>query len=230
MNMNILFLHGMGGGRTTKMPKKLNQVLSKMNLTKDGEPCTLRVICETYDFDPDVATRQIGQWVETYQPVMVISESMGAIHALGIQGIPHIYLSPALNYDRGVKMAMPLVAIGEMMGFHYHKQRGANNQLIHGDTQVLAKFQPMIQSYKEAIRRNPNPDTSYAYFGDRDEFKLAGIVSIKEYESLFGDSYEVYEGGHVLDVKHAKGVLVPKIAEMLGVDIVKQQRKQKKNN
>lgn len=201
-----------------------------MNLTKDGEPCTLHVICETYDFDPDVATRQIGQWVETYQPVMVISESMGAIHALGIQGMPHIYLSPALNYDRGVKMAMPLVAIGEMMGIYYNKQRGRNNQLIHGDTQLLARFQPMIQSYKEAIRRNPNPDASYAYFGNKDEFRRAGIVSIKEYERLFGSSYETYEGGHVLDVKHAKDVLVPKIVEMLGLEIVKPQRKQKKNN
>ena len=228
--MNILFLHGMGGGRTTKMPKKLNQVLSKMNLTKDGEPCTLRVICETYDFDPDVATRQIGQWVETYQPVMVISESMGAIHALGIQGMPHIYLSPALNYDRGVRMAMPLVAIGEMMGIYYNKQRGRNNQLIHGDTQLLARFQPMIQSYKEAIRRNPNPDASYAYFGNKDEFRRAGIVSIKEYKSLFGNSYEVYEGRHVLDVSNAETVLVPKIAEMLGLEIVKPQRKRKKNN
>ena len=228
--MNILFLHGMGGGGTTKMPKKLNQVLSKMNLTKDGEPCTLHVICETYDFDPEVATRQIGQWVETYQPVMVISESMGAIHALGIQGIPHIYLSPALNYDRGVKMAMPLVAICEKMGIHYHKQRGRNNQLIHGDTELLARFQPMIQSYKEAIRRNPNPDASYAYFGKKDEFRRAGIVSIKEYKSLFGNSYEVYEGRHVLDVSNAERVLVPKIVEMLGLEIVKPQRKQKKNN
>ena len=230
MNMNILFLHGMGGGQTTWMPKKLNQVLSKMNFTKDGEPCTLHVICETYDFDPEVATQQIGQWVETYQPVMVISESMGAIHALGIQGIPHIYLSPALNYDRGVKIAMPLVAICEKMGIHYHKQRGRNNQLIHGDTKLLAKFQPMIESYKEAIRRNPHPDTTYAYFGKKDEFRRAGIVSIKEYERLFGSSYETYEGGHVLDVSNAERVLVPKIVEMLGLEIVKPQRKRKKNN
>ena len=127
-------------------------------------------------------------------------------------------------------MAMPLVAIGEMMGFHYKKQRGANNQLIHGDTQVLAKFQPMIQSYKEAIRRNPNPDTTYAYFGNKDKFQLTGIVSIKEYERLFGSSYETYEGGHVLDVKCAETVLVPKIVEMLGLEIVKPQRKQKKNH
>lgn len=27
MNMNILFLHGMGVGQKTRMPKKLNQVL-----------------------------------------------------------------------------------------------------------------------------------------------------------------------------------------------------------
>ena len=178
--MNILYLHGMGGGSTSRMPSRLRQVLSNMHFTKDGDPCKLNVVCKTYDFDPEVATNQIAGWVETYQPVLVMSESMGAIHALGIRGVPHIYISPALNYDRGAEFFLPLVSLGNMIGYTYTKQRGTKRQEIRGDHELVAKFKPMIQSYKEAILSGPQCDSSYAYFGSRDGYMMTGIVSIEE--------------------------------------------------
>ena len=217
--MNILYLHGMGGGRTSRMPRELKKQLSNMNFTKDGKPCKLDVVCKTYDFDPEVATNQIAGWVETYHPVLVMAESMGAIHALGIQGIPHIYLSPALNYDHGVQMAQPLVALSSLFGHTITKQRRRGRQVIVGDPGLLAKFKPMIQSYKEAILSSPHRDLSYAYFGTRDPYKLGGIVSIEEYRRLYGDSYEEFDGGHCLDVRHIPDKILPKIVEMLGLEV-----------
>lgn len=227
--MNILYLHGMGGGSTSRMPVRLQQVLSNKHFTKDGEPCRLNVVCETYDFDPEVATNQIAEWVETYQPALVISESMGAIHALGIQGIPHIWLSPALNYDRGAEFFLPLVSIANMMGYTYTKQRGANRQEIRGDHELVAKFRPMIQTYKEMVVNSPQRYSSYAFFGNKDPFRTTGIVSIKEYKRLYGDSYEVYDGGHCLDVRQIQPKLLPKIVEMLGLEEVKPTPRRKKN-
>ena len=225
--MNILYLHGMGGGSTSRMPSRLRQVLSNMHFTKDGEPCNLNVVCKTYDFDPEVATNQIADWVETYQPVLVMSESMGAIHALGIQGVPHIYISPALNYDRGVQMAQPLVAFSSLFGHTITKQRRKGRQRIVGDPSLLAKFKPMLERYKQAILDNPR-DLSYAYFGTRDPYKLGGIVSIEEYRRLYGDSYEEFDGGHCLDVSEICPRLLPKIVEMLGLEVVKPQRGRRK--
>ena len=199
-----------------------------MHFTKDGEPCSLQVICETYDFDPEVATNQIADWVETYHPDLVMAESMGAIHALGIQGVPHIWLSPALNYDHGAELFLPLISLANMMGYTYTKQRGARRQKILGNPELVAKFKPMIQSYKEAILNNPQRDSSYAYFGYKDPFRKTGIVSIKEYQRLYGNSYEVYEGGHCLDVRQIRPKLLPKIVEMLGLEIVKKPRGRKK--
>lgn len=199
-----------------------------MHFTKDGEPCSLQVICETYDFDPEVATNQIADWVETYHPDLVMAESMGAIHALGIQGVPHIWLSPALNYDRGAELFLPLISLANMMGYTYTKQRGARRQKILGDPELVAKFKPMIQSYKEAILNNPQRDPSYAFFGSKDDFRKTGIVSIKEYQRLYGNSYEVYDGGHCLDVRQIRPKLLPKIVEMLGLEIVKKPRGRKK--
>ena len=226
--MNILYLHGMGGGSTSRMPSRLRQVLSNMHFTKDGDPCKLNVVCKTYDFDPEVATNQIAGWVETYQPVLVMSESMGAIHALGIRGVPHIYISPALNYDRGAEFFLPLVSLGNMIGYTYTKQRGTKRQEIRGDYELVAKFKPMIQSYKEAILSGPQCDSSYAYFGSRDGYMMTGIVSIEEYKRLYGDSYEEYDGGHCLDVNQIKPRLVPKIVEMLGLEVVRPLRGRRK--
>ena len=227
--MNILYLHGMGSGsKTSRVANKLRTELPKMQFTKGGEPCTLNLICETYDFDPEVATKQIAGWVETYQPVLVIGESMGSIHALGIQGIPHIYISPALNYDRGTEFIMPLMTLANLIGYHYTSQRGKQRQKIDGNPELLAKFRPMIQSYKEAILSRPQRDPSFAFFGSNDKYMLSGIVSIKEYERLYGDSYEVHEGGHIFGANYVKPRLVPKIVEMLGLEIIKTSRKRKK--
>ena len=229
MNMNILYLHGMGGGSTSRMPVRLKQVLSNMHFTKDGEPCKLNVVCKTYNFDPEVATNQIAEWVETYQPALVMSESMGAIHALGIQGVPHIWLSPALNYDRGATFFQPMVSLANMLGFTYTKQRGANRQEIRGDYELVAKFKPMIQSYKEAILSNPQRDPSYAFFGNKDPYRTTDIVSIKEYQRLYGDSYEMFDGGHCLDVRQIRPKLLPKIVEMLGLEEVKPTPRKNRN-
>ena len=226
--MNILYLHGMGGGRTSRMPVRLRQVLNNMHFTKDGEPCRLNVVCMTYDFDPEVATSQIADWVKTYQPALVMAESMGAIHALGIQGVPHIWISPALNYDRGAEFMLPLVKLGNMIGYTYTKQRGAKRQEIRGDHELVAKFKPMIQSYKEAILSNPQRDPSYAFFGRKDGYMKAGIVSIEEYKRLYGDSYEVFDCGHCIDVSQIRPKLVPKIVEMLGLEVVRPPRGRRK--
>lgn len=218
----------MGGGSTSRMPRKLRQVLANKHFTKNGEPCRLNVVCMTYDFDPEVATKQIAGWVETYHPDLVMAESMGAIHAMGIQGVPHIYISPALNYDRGAEFMLPFVSLGNMIGYTYTKQRGTRRQKILGDPELVAKFKPMIQSYKEAILNSPQRDPSFAFFGNKDGYMVPGIVSIKEYERLYGDSYEVYDGGHCLDVNQAGAKLVPKIVEMLGLEVVRPPRGRRK--
>ena len=228
--MNILYLHGMGSGsQTSRVANKLRTELPKMQFTKGGEPCTLNLICETYDFDPEDATQQIAGWVEAYQPVLVIGESMGSIHALGIQGIPHIYISPALNYDRGTEFFKPLMTLANLIGYHYTSQRGAQRQLIDGNPELLAKFRPMIQSYKEAILSSPQRDPSFAFFGRHDKYMMSGIVSVKEYERLYGNSYVVHEGGHIFDSRYVKSRLVPKIAEMLGLEVVRPPRGRRGN-
>lgn len=226
---NILYLHGMGGGSSSAVPRRLRSELSKMNLTKDGEPCNVKVICETYDFDPEVATRQIAQWVESYHPDLVIGESLGAVHALGIHGIPHIYISPALNLDK----ASGLIPIGIMLRNMYSGNHGGNGrQVLTNDSELIARFKPMVRAYKQAIVNSPQRDVSYAFFGQCDPLKLVNIVSIKEYEHICGGDHMVYDGGHLFDVRkgYVKSLLIPKVVEMLGLEEVKPTPRRNKNH
>ena len=86
--INVLYIHGMGGGGDSRIPSILNDAL---------RPEGVNVVVRTYDFDPETAALQIAAWVEELNPSLVIGESLGSLHALRIRGIPHLLVSPALN-------------------------------------------------------------------------------------------------------------------------------------
>ncbi len=88
--INVLYIHGMGGGGDSRIPSILNDSLSSMGI---------RVIVRTYDFDPDIAQDQISSWADELKPELVIGESLGAVHAIRIKGVPHILISPELNWQ-----------------------------------------------------------------------------------------------------------------------------------
>ena len=88
--MDILYIHGMGGGADSRIPSILKERLAVL-------APALRVTVRTYDFAPDIACGQIAAWVEELKPGLVIGESMGAIHALAVSGVPHLLVSPSLN-------------------------------------------------------------------------------------------------------------------------------------
>ena len=52
--MNVLYIHGMGGGGDSRIPGILRDALS------DKE---VNVVVRTYDFDPETATGQIEGWM-----------------------------------------------------------------------------------------------------------------------------------------------------------------------
>ena len=81
--INILYIHGMGGGGDSRIPSILNSALYSEEIN---------VIVRTYDFDPETASEQIRSWVCEIRPALIIGESLGAIHALRIEGIPQLLI------------------------------------------------------------------------------------------------------------------------------------------
>ena len=51
----ILYIHGMGGGGDSRIPRLLREQFARTDL---------RCIVRTYDFDPEIGRAQIASWVE----------------------------------------------------------------------------------------------------------------------------------------------------------------------
>ena len=91
----ILYVHGMGGGGDSRIPNHLKTLL---------DPYGVRVIVRTYDFDPPVGHAQLASWVEEVKPDLVIGESLGAIQALRVKGIPHLFVFDTTDvFELGIK-------------------------------------------------------------------------------------------------------------------------------
>ena len=202
----ILYIHGMGGGKDSRIPNYLMTVL---------DPKEFRVIIRTYDFDPPVGRAQIEGWVKEEKPDLIIGESLGSIQALRIQGIPHIFVSPSLGAPRKLVQVAPLAlfALGRWYLHHIYPVK-------EGERQPLKFTYPVLRRYKEhweaALAAIGPKESYYAFFGEHDHFMRSGIVRVELWRQLFGDdTYTMYPGTHFMEEEYVDALLVPKIRETL---------------
>jgi hypothetical protein len=203
----ILYVHGMGGGGDSRIPNHLKTLL---------DPALVQVVIRTYDFDPPIGRAQLALWVEELKPDLVIGESLGAIQALRITGVPHLFVSPSLGAPALLVKYAPLArwAIGRWYLHHHYPVK-------EGDRQALKFTYPVMMRYREhgeaALSSIGPKDFYYAFFGRRDHYMRSGVVSIALWEKYFGDNYTVYEGTHFMEEEFVESLLVPKILEVLSL-------------
>ena len=199
---NVLYIHGMGGGGDSRIPGLLSRFFADS---------PVRVIVRTYSFDPDQGASQIASWVRALRPVLVIGESLGAIQALRVGGVPHLFVSPSLGAPALLVKLVPVsrFALGR---WYLHRRFPVKA----GDRQPLL-FRPSVpqaQAGKDLAAGLP----FYAFFGTMDHYKRSGVVQVGMWEELFGkDTYQEYEGTHFMEEEYVRDLLVPKIREMLGL-------------
>lgn len=201
---NVLYIHGMGGGSDSRIPSILSEYIS--------------VVTRTYSFDPDVAAEQISSWVDELKPVLVIGESLGALHALRVRGIPHIFVSPALNAPLYLT---PLAWLTLIPGVTYvfdriYRPREGDRQPLHFIYSTLRKYR---RHRKEALKGLPDDssnDMFFAFFGQHDHYRRSGIVSVRTWRRYFGnDSCRIYDGTHFMEEDFVRTMLVDKIMDVL---------------
>ena len=88
--MKILYIHGYGGhenGSTSQMIKAISPEDS--------------VIAPTYSYwSPNLAIKQINDYIDQYNPDMVIATSLGGFYVLQLDcGVPRIIINPATPDD-----------------------------------------------------------------------------------------------------------------------------------
>ncbi len=208
---NILYIHGMGGGGDSRIPSILDQAL---------RPDGVRVIVRTYDFDPQVASRQIASWVDELQPRLIMGESLGSLHAIRIKGIPHILISPSLNaslYFSNLAWLTLVPGVTALLDRIYRPREG-DRQPLHFTYPVMRRY---AAHRKDALANSPaagSNDSFYAFFGRRDHYRKSGIVSVRTWKKYFGETFEWYDGTHFTEEEYIYSLVIPAIEKRLGIN------------
>ncbi|MCR5003396.1 MAG: hypothetical protein K5984_03415 [Bacteroidales bacterium] len=207
---NILYIHGMGGGRDSRIPSILKECFEQ-------DP-TVNIIIRTYDFDPDLAWQQISAWVEAEKPALVIGESMGSIHALRIKGVPHLFVSPAINAPIHFRILAPLTLIPGVTWLldRIYKPRPGERQPLHFTWKVLRKWGKYRRLALANSPRNGGKDYFYAFLGRYDHYRKSGVVRITTWRKYYGEkSYTIYPGTHFMEEEFVRTMLVEKIRKVI---------------
>lgn len=209
--VNVLYIHGMGGGGDSRIPSILNDALSTRGV---------RIIVHTYVFDPEIAHTQIEEWVNIYRPSLVIGESLGAIHAIRVRNIPHLLISPAINAPIHLgRIFCPLSLIPgvTMLLDRIYRPREGDRQILHFSYGILRKY---IAHRREAMKNTPRKgshDSFHAFIGTRDHYRKFGVVSIRAWKRHFGDTFTLYEGTHFTEDEFIHSLIVPEICKALDI-------------
>lgn len=210
MKKTVLYVHGMGGGADSRIPNYL-----KARFGSDSE---VKVVCRTYDFNPLVARKQLDAWFDELRPDLVIGESLGTCHAMRLQGVPHIYVSPSLN---GPAFLGDLAFLSLIPGVP--RLVKSLSRKTQGRRQVLDFHFSTVRHYRglrsEALRSAEcQTQPSFAFFGTRDSYRKSGVVSVRSWKRHFGpDSYAIFEGSHYMPEASVDALLIPEILAFLGL-------------
>lgn len=204
--VNVLYIHGMGGGGDSRIPSILRDAFADENLD---------IIVRTYDFDPELAQAQIESWLEEIRPSLIIGESLGTIHAIKIAGIPHLLISPSLNAPLylGYWSWLALVPGVTWLLDRIYKPKDGDRQKLHFKFLTLKKY---LRHRREALANSiaaGSEDYFHAFIGTRDHYRKSGIVSISTWKKYFGETYTLYEGTHFTEEEFIWSLVVPKIRE-----------------
>lgn len=198
----------MGGGGDSRIPSIISGLLA---------PAEADLVVRTYDFDPETASVQIGQWVKELRPDLIIGESLGSLHAICIKGIPHLLVSPALNAPLYFSVLAWLTLIPGVTWIfdRIYRPREGDRQSLHFTFSVLRKYSLLRKTALDNSLRNGSPDGFHAFFGRRDHYRKSSIVSIKTWKKYFGNTYDVYDGTHFMEDEYVSTILLDFIRKVL---------------
>ncbi len=212
MLKNVLYIHGMGGGRDSRIP----------SILKDNVPANIKIVVRTYDFNPDIASSQIEGWVQELKPSLIMGESLGSVHAIAIKGIPHLLVSPSLNapeYFTRLGFLSKIPGVTSILDMIYRPKPG-DRQSLHFSYENMHKWLHYRDIALDNSTRKGSRDLFYAFFGTKDHYRRSGVVRVGTYRKYFGNTYKIYRGTHFMEEEYVISMLIPKMYEMLGLTTV----------
>ena len=212
--INILYIHGMGGGLDSRIPRVLKEDLGDFL----PEAIEAEVIVRTYDIDPDIAFGQITSWFDEIRPDLVIGESLGSLHAIRLKGVPHILVSPAIGAARWMSTVSLIPGIPTLMRCIF-KPYSPDRQSLDFTHKILSHYRGIRKQVLDNSPCRGGNDYFFAFFGTADHYRRSGVVSVREWVKYFGpDTYKIYEGTHFMEDEYLHTMLIPKIISVLGLE------------
>ena len=237
----ILYVHGLGGGADSRIPG----ILAERYAVRPASQERVRIICRTYDFDPDKAAAMLQAWVREVQPDLIIGESLGAAQALRIpylipqtavddtqekgKTVPHLFVSPSLGgplwLGRMAFLAL-IPGIRPLFNHIYKPRHPGDRQVADFKYSILKKYcahnrialQTARKGLKDATQAAQKDAVQpyFAFFGTKDHYRKSGVVSLRRWERMFGKaSYALYEGTHFMEEEYIESMLIPRIDALL---------------
>lgn len=215
--INILYIHGMGGGGDSRIPSILKENIN--SALPRGCAVRIDVIVRTYSFDPEVAEKQITGWVEELCPALIAGESLGSLNAIKIKGYPHVLVSPSLNAPLylGYLAFLSLIPGVTWLFDLIYKPKEGDRQRLHFVFGTLRKYRKLRRDALASAPLNGGIDSFFAFFGKKDHYRKSGIVSVRTYRKYFGDTLRMYDGTHFMEEEFVISMLIPKIISVLGL-------------
>ena len=195
----------MGGGGDSRIPRILNEAMQDEGV---------RVVVRTYDFDPETGHAQIDGWVRELSPDLVIGESLGAVQAMRIPGVPRLYVSPALGAPLFLYRLAWISRLpgGTILLHRIWRVKEGDRQPLRFEYAVMRKYKA---HWEEAVKVAGEGGLQYAFFGKRDHYKRWGVVRISTWRKMFGKTFQEYDGTHFMEEEYIFSMLIPKIRETL---------------
>ena len=235
----ILYVHGLGGGGDSRIPG----ILAEHYAARTDASESVRVICRTYDFDPEKAAEMLQQLVQEVQPDLIIGESLGAAQALRLpylipqtpagdtrdatKPVPHLFVSPSLGgplwLGRMAFLAL-IPGIRPLFNYIYKPKHPGDRQVSDFKYSTLKKYRSHNRIALETARKGQEDAAGqgdkaqpyFAFFGTKDHYRRSGVVSIPRWEKLFGkESYALYEGTHFMEEEYIDSMVIPRIDALL---------------
>ena len=237
--VNILYIHGMGGGGDSRIPSILKERIGAA-LPESFPAEEVNVVVRTYDFEPETGHMQIMAWVEELRPALVIGESLGSLQALRIRGVPRLFVSPSLNAPiyLGYLSFLTLVPGVTWLLDWIYRPRPGDRQPLHFTFRNLYLYiahrkaalsgqrlsvagRSVAGRVGDTCRQSGSVpesacDYCFAFFGEHDHYRRSGVVSIRTWKRHFGEgTWTTYPGMHFMEEEYVMSMLVPEIVSVL---------------
>lgn len=187
----LLYIHGLASSGKSNSAKEIQRCLPKT-----------RVISPDLPINPQEAYEMLCQIIDDEDVDVMVGSSMGGMFANVINGVAKVLVNPSFHVSESMRKK-----IGSMP-FFGERADGATEFEI---TEELCDAYAKLEQRQFTFFKERDTGETFALFGSDDDT----VNCRKEYEKYFGDTYEIFTGGHRLTPKVIHDNLIPTIAELV---------------